>query len=194
MVSEDIDVIQTKHHFHGGRMTGRTPWKWMGRMVEEEKLLRVLERREDAAVERLLPGHSSRVRRAGCKTSKAVASNPRIVAKNLVVIKREFPKADACVMASHGACLQALLDDQFENKLMDAKGRLETLLPDVDLDALVEAQPLYMLKDIEWLLGAIKRLCPEQKPSLVIARDPNIILKLQSNEHGGHELGPGAEF
>lgn len=162
-------------------------------MVEEERLLRVVER-EDAAVERLLPGSSSRVRRAGSKTSTALASNPRIVARNLVAIKREFPKVNACAMASHGACLRAILDDNFENKLVDAKGRLESLLPDIDLDALVEAQPLYILKDVEWLLGAIKRLCPEQKPSLVIARDPHIILKLQSNEHGDQELGPGAEF
>ncbi|KAK9810417.1 hypothetical protein WJX72_010391 [[Myrmecia] bisecta] len=108
--------------------------------------------------------------------ARLAADAPGLAAK-LVTLKAIFPAANAGVMVARRPAL-VLVDDL--EAIRDASHRLRKLLPDVDIDRMVEEHPSMLDVDsFELALAEAKRLMPNLDITNALNTNPSIIFSCQ---------------
>lgn len=108
-----------------------------------------------------------------------LASNTRAVAQGLLQLKEVFPKADVGVIAVR--CPGLVLGDVPLGQVQEAAQKLRQLLPNSEVDKLVEEHPLTML-DVEGFEDALQRakaMMPLLDVEKTMARNPGFIFGFQ---------------
>jgi len=116
-----------------------------------------------------------------------LVADPHEVAARLVKLKQMFPAANLTmmvyrrpVMLTAGAWV-GVLEGSEKLRVLFGDGGGGGPAADGRLDALVTAQPLLLVGDVDVLLAEMRRLLPGTDPRDVLLSDPGIVTSLMDN-------------
>lgn len=104
--------------------------------------------------------------------------DPGATAARLVALRELLPRANvSALVAGHPKLLLSLSVEQVAAKLAELRALLG---PAVDVEGLIEAEPMLLRADLPRLMSELARLAPGADPVRLIAANPQMVLDMDA--------------
>lgn len=124
----------------------------------------------------LLPDIAGKLERAQASLLASLLIDLPGLADKLLQLRQMLPRTNASSLVSR---FPALVLEYEPSQVQQRLGQLQQQLPGVNLEMLLEKEPMVLRADIPLVLEDIKRLMPSSRPLDVLVANPQMVLDMR---------------